>query len=120
MQRGVISDLKYSADITAVGESRLYQINDGVCIWLMGQGTIDGPKLFVGDDEVTNPLLLRRLQESAYRLESTIYILNSNALIKINKDTLVPFHKFRKVQGMFLDKEYIFSGGKFIDSYNKL
>jgi hypothetical protein len=51
MQRCVIDPIHYSENITSVGESRLYSMNDGVCLWIMAQGIVDGPKIFVGNKE---------------------------------------------------------------------
>ena len=84
----------------------------------MAQGIVDGPKIFVGNKEVTNPLILRRFQESSGRLEATINSLNLNNLVNITKDTLVPLGKFKAVQRMLLHKEFFLHNDNFIEWYN--
>ena len=84
----------------------------------MGHGIVDGPKIFVGNREVTNPLILRRFQESSGRLEATIHNLNSNNLINVKKDTLIPIEKFKAVQNMLLHKEFFLHDANFIEWYN--
>ena len=73
----------------------------------MSQGTIDGPKIFVGDREVTNLEILRRFKYASSRLDSTVYSLNSNESLKIKKDTLISFDKLKAFQTMLNNKEFL-------------